>query len=81
MIENVLQHQFVVFEDMISSFRRQLESLEPDNPQSKTVNDVLNQMSYDKTIETLRQRWRLLDQDADRVEKSVSITQPRPPRT
>lgn len=74
MIKNILEQQSFVFEELTSSFKRQLDQ-QLDETSRREVKDVLHQVSYDRTIETLRRRWKALDEDAERVEKSVSLCQ------
>ena len=69
MIENVLQHQVDVFDEMVVTFQRQLK--DSDGLKAQLAEDMLNQVTYDRTVGILRRRWRKLDEDAERVEESV----------
>ena len=69
MIENVLQHQVDVFDEMVVTFQRQLK--DSDSLKAQLAEDMLNQVTYDRTVGILRRRWRKLDEDAERVEESV----------
>lgn len=61
MIENVLDSQIEVFKTIQSSVKQRKLYAEP----------AWSRFSYDQTIYVLRQRWQRLDEDAERVEKSV----------
>jgi len=71
MIRNILEHQAHVFDEMITTSKRQLEQ-GLDETSRREARDMLQQVIFDKTLETLHRRWKALDEDAERVEQSVS---------
>jgi hypothetical protein len=76
MIENILQHQSEVFDQMVSLLERQMEisgSMTSSSSHKHDIEEALTQLSSDRTITILRQRWKRLDEDAERVEKSVCL--------
>ena len=72
MVENVLQSQFEVFEEVLSSFKQKNER-GMSNGLCEEEEDIWSRISDDRTIYVLRQRWQRLGEDAERVEKSVGL--------
>ena len=68
MVQNVLQGQLEVFEEFLSSIKQKKKQSKSNEPREE---NAWNQISYDRTIYVLRQRWQRLGEDAERVEKSV----------
>lgn len=69
MIENVLQSQLEVVEEVLSSKKKNERSIS----NGLREEHIWSQISYDRTIHVLLQRWQRLDEDAERVERSVGL--------
>ena len=80
MVDHVLQHQSEVVSQMASLLKRRLEILSSGTPsssfsqESQDLEEALNYVAYDQTISVLCQRWKRLDEDAVKVEKSVCVS-------
>jgi hypothetical protein len=71
MIENVLQSQLEVFELVSNFFNPKRDPQQSTTYLHSGTENLWRQLPYDETIRNLLRQWKRLDEDAEKVEKSV----------